>query len=108
MRSNNAGRYVILDCIIQGLRLILINVYFPVRGKSLEQIEFLSNIDKMLDTININGKPIIMGGDFNTIYNIDLDYSGSNKREVQSIFLKHFDNYKDKWTLLDIWRKKMV
>ena len=106
VRNDNAGRFVILDCIIQGLRLILINVYFPVRGKSIEQIEFLSSIDNTLDTINGNGNPIIMGGDFNMIYNVDLDYFGSNKKEVQSRFLKHFDNYKDKWLLLDIWRGK--
>ena len=34
------GRYILIDCILEGLRVILCNVYFPVRGKKRSKYRF--------------------------------------------------------------------
>ena len=45
---------------------------------------------------------MIIGGDFNTTRNLDLDYLGNNKRQVQSGFSRHFEQFTDNLQLIDI------
>ena len=49
---------------------------------------------------------MIIGGDLNTIQNLDLDYLGKNKRQVQSGFSRHFEQFADNLQLIDIWRTR--
>ena len=51
--ADKDGRYIIIECIIQGLKMTLSNVYFPVRGKHLEQIAVLKDFDKKLKELNL-------------------------------------------------------
>ena len=106
VNADRDGRYIIIECVIQGLKMTLSNVYFPVRGKHLEQITFLKDFDKKLKELNFTDNPMIVGGDFNTIRNLDLDYLGSNKRQVQTGFSRHFENFANNLQLIDIWRTR--
>ena len=103
---DNEGRYIIIECNIQGLNFTIANVYFPVRGKIAEQIKFLQDFDKVLKELNVKDKSFIIGGDFNMIRNSDLDYIGRNKRQVQSSFGTHFEQFMDNLNLIDIWREE--
>ena len=103
---DNEGRYIIIECNIQGLTFTIANVYFPVRGKIAEQIKNLQDFDKVLKELNVKDKSFIIGGDFNMIRNSDLDYIGRNKRQVQSSFGTHFEQFMDNLNLIDIWREE--
>ena len=100
------GRYILLDCILQGLRVILCNIYFPVRSKEKEQIQVLKKIEEELRELNKDRLSIIMGGDFNMIRNEELDYVGNNKPKGQSKFILEMDNFMETWNLMDIWRQR--
>lgn len=102
--SDDNGRYVIMECIIQGMKLIIANVYLPVRGRELEKIDFLVNFEKLIRNINKENNAIIIGGDFNIILNKDLDYFGNSRHNVQSRFNILFEQFLDRFELLDIWR----
>ena len=86
--------------------MTLSNVYFPVRGKHSEQIAFLKDLDKKLKELNLTDNPMIIRGDFNTIRNPDSDYLESNKRQVQSVFSRYFEQFVDNLQLVDIWRTR--
>ena len=44
--SDNNGGYVIMECIIQRMKLIMANVYLPVRGRESERNNFWSILKK--------------------------------------------------------------
>ena len=93
-----------MECIIQGLGLTIANVYFPVRSKELEQFFFYSGLKKPLQWSMEKNNQLIIGGDFNTISNFNLDYMGTGKRKVLSKFGRLFENVVDGLNLIDIRR----
>lgn len=86
--------------------MFLCNVYFPTRNKEREQITLLHKLRKVLGELNKNNDVIIMGGDFNMIRNIQLDYLGQAKNHGQSRFNQEIDEFLQDFHLLDIWREK--
>ncbi len=62
---DDRGRYILLDCSIDGSRFILVNVYAPTKNHLQEQCTFLSNLRETLEPYL--GENLILGGDFNTI-----------------------------------------
>lgn len=99
------GRYVMLKCVLQGIEIVIINVYFPVRGNDIERIDFLVNFEKDLNAIKSKGNFVIIGGDFNLIRNYELDYNGTATKKLRTNFDEHFDDFLDKHKLIDIWRE---
>ena len=81
---------------------ILINLYKLNTEK--EQIEVLSNLFELLKTFDINpNKHLIMAGDFDLLFNSNLDEAGRNpilKRKYLATFIK----LKEAYELCDIWR----
>ena len=81
---------------------ILINLYKLNTEK--EQIEVLSNLFELLKTFDINpNKHLIMVGDFDLLFNSNLDEAGRNpilKRKYLATFIK----LKEAYGLCDIWR----
>ena len=77
------------------------DVYAPNDKK--EQITFFENIAELLDSTDFNAESnIIIGGDFNIIFDTDLDSSGGKPtikdcvKIIKDLELKH--------DLIDIWR----
>ena len=100
------GRYILVECVIQGLGLILCNVYFPVRGMDKQQTQVLQDLAKKLKSINKEQYPVVIGGDFNMIRNFELDYAGNRRQSRQSRFDIEIEKFIEDWNLIDIWRQR--
>ena len=91
------GRFILIWCLLQGNNFLLINSYVPNEEKNqvlflLEICQEINNLDCPIDT------SFIWGGDFNFVFDTDLEASGGNpKLKVRSIETIHE-------IMLDIWR----
>ena len=77
------GRFILVLCLLQGNTFLLINSYAPNDEKNqvsllLEICEVIFNLDCPVDT------SFIRGGDFNFIFDIELEASGGNPKLVRS------------------------
>ena len=80
VQTDNNGRIIILDAIVNYVPIILANVYAPTKDKPKEQIDFLSTLKIFLSDC---GNNIILGGDFNVCLQPEIDKCGGRK-EPQS------------------------
>ena len=96
------GRFILVLCLLQGNTFLLINSYAPNDEKNqvsllLEICEVIYNLDCPVDT------SFIWGGDFNFIFDIELEASGGNPklktRSIEAIREIMLD-----LDLCDIWR----
>ena len=72
--SDSKGRYLLIHLKFDNTELVLVNVYMPTKDKKREQLDLLSYVnDNLLRFID---KQIILGGDFNTYLNPDIDKYG--------------------------------
>lgn len=96
------GRYVIMSALIQGCEFVLINIYQPNEEKY--QIETLKELFKKLNTLDIPMyTPIIWGGDFNVIFDTELDACGGNP-SIKVKTIEVLDTIISEADLCDIWR----
>ena len=73
--TDDLGRFVILDTLIQDSPFLLANIYAPT--KASEQCQFLDEIaNHIADKACQSEHYIITGGDFNATFELDLDCSG--------------------------------
>ena len=80
--------------------ITLVNVYFPTKDKVEEQKSLLT---KIIENVNLDENPVVIGGDFNTYLNINLDKEGGRPEE-QSAFSKRLVQMCNDKNLIDIWR----
>lgn len=97
------GRYLLLDCTIEGTRFVLVNVYAPTKNVVNQQCVFLNDIREMLAPYM--GENLIIGGDFNTILDPTLDKRGG-RLEPTSQYMLDLREVIDDFDLVDIWRHK--
>lgn len=88
---DNAGRYIIVNCIIQGNHCLLINSYFPNIEKV--QITLKKNLFQKLENI----------GDFNFVTNSELETAGGNP-QLKTSTIEQFLSIEEEMDLCDIWR----
>ena len=98
------GRYIVLQCYINDDKLILMNVYCP--NTETEQVTFLEKLDEVIDELSITVlDEVIMGGDWNLTWELNLDKCGGNydlKRKSKS----KLKAIMTKLSLNDVWRIK--
>lgn len=100
--NDENGRFNILNVGIQDQKYILINIYSPNKDKEKEL--FWNKLNQTMNSLNIDIKDnIIAGGDWNSIFNPELDKSGG-KRECSNIASLKFFHIIDEFDLRDIWR----
>ena len=90
---DDLGRYVILNCKIQGSNYLLINTYMP--NNETSQVEFLREINDLPESI-------IWCGDFNCPFDRIDTSSGNFKPKSKTITLLR--GIIDSFDLCDIWR----
>jgi len=100
--SDNEGRILILDTIIDGNSFKFINVYAPTRDHKDEQNIFITELKKLL--IDINPDNVVMGGDFNTILNPKLDKKGGIDQPRKNTYTSEILGMADTFNLVDVWR----
>ncbi len=103
-KTDNEGRFVIINCDIYDQEFTLTNVYAP--NTEGEQVRFITDIELVLLKMGFDASSKhIIGGDWNCIRNINLDKSGGcvnvkyKTIEKQDAFMNNFE-------LNDIWRIK--
>ena len=72
---DNNGRYIVLNLLIDGSPVILVNYYVP--NYEADQVKLLSGLTHVFDKLEITANTrFLWGGDFNTIFDISLDADG--------------------------------
>ena len=99
VKVDSQGRYVLLEAIIQDSPFLLI--YAP--NKCSEQCDFFKTISEELKrSFTLSDFSVIIGGDFNVIFDQELDGSGGLKKTKDSV--KVLEDICLEHDLLDIWR----
>ena len=97
-----SGRILLDEATIDDTVFVLINIY-NVNTES-EQLETLLDLVSIIDKVkDIQSKNIVLGGDFNVIFDISLESLGGNpclkKKSIAKLI-----QIKEKFDLCDIWR----
>ena len=101
LKVDQNGRFIILEANVQDHPFLLINLYAP--NKTNEQSTFFEEISEELDNLSLAVDcNIVIGGDFNVIFDPDLDGNGGNPKRKESV--KCIDNMCLTNDLIDIWR----
>ena len=101
IKTDNDGRILLLDIEIDDNKSILCNVYAPTRDKVKQQHDFIQKLNDMLsEYVDAN---IILGGDFNTYLNADLDKKGPVTTQNSS-YTNEIKDTLTNYNLIDIWR----
>lgn len=96
---DSAGRILVLDVIINDLRMTLVNLHAP-NGDTPAFFE------EVFDKINkFDNSSVIMGGDYNLVFNVNLDKMGGNPtthEKCRQLLIA----YMDELSFHDVWRKE--
>ena len=93
------GRFILLELTMQGVKLVLGNVYGPNSDEP-------SIFERMCTTLSVlDCDYIVLGGDFNFCMNISVDRQSVNRcpqnnRKCKDVIMKFADEHE----LVDIWR----
>ena len=97
VKTDKNGNYIILDIIIQGKRITLVNLY----GLNQDNPNFYTNIKQKVS--EFENDQVIMCGDWNFVLDPDLDYNNYlhiNNPKARKVIL----DYIEEENLLDVWR----
>ena len=99
--NDTDGRFVIIRCMIQDRLFLLANLYNP--NKEPQQMEVMDNFISIIKSIDKDHEcEIVLGGDFNFIFNTELESDGGNpKLKLSSIVT--FNSLSNEFSLVDIW-----
>ena len=100
-KKDDDGRFLLINCKIHDIQLILINIYSPTKDNPTEQNNLYNYLHEKIE--EYSDMNIILGGDLNTYLNINLDKKGG-RAEKQSTFSESMNNLCNEFTLTDIWR----
>ena len=101
--TDTAGRFIILECLIQGSQILLINLYNL--NNEEEQVSVIAKLLQAIQLINSNhGYEVILGGDFNFIFDIKTDSDGGGKPKLKLSSIAAINQVTKSRDLVDIWR----
>ena len=96
---DNAGKFLLLDCLISETHYIIVNIYAPTSDKKLDQAPFGAFL---FDTLQkYPSQNIIIGGEFNL--NLEDHECHSPRYSLVSFgnYMSRISHFKD---LIDIWK----
>ena len=101
VKVDSEGCYILLEALIQDSPFVLLNIYAP--NTSTEQCEFFKKIaEELKSSVTLSDSSLVVGGDFNVIFDQDLDGSGGVKKTKNSV--KILEDICLEQDLIDIWR----
>ena len=96
------GRFIILKCVVQGTPFLLINIYND--NIEADQVKTLEDLKASMHDIDIEQEcKIVSGGDYNLIFDINLDSSGG-KPCLKLSSVSNVCSISEDFDLIDIWR----
>ena len=101
-KTDKSGRILLVEATIDDIVFVPINTYNV--NIEFQQLEALSDLISIIDKIkDIKRKIIVLGGDFNVLFDISLEISGGNpclkKKPIAKLI-----QIKEKINLCEIWR----
>ena len=100
--TDAAGRFIILKCLIQGSQILLINLYN--HNNEEEQVSVIASLFQAIELIDINhGYEVILGGDFDFIFDIKIDSDGRGKPKLKRNSIAAINQVTQPRDLVDIW-----
>ena len=81
--------------------MAIICIYAPTKDNLTLQMSFFSKLKEIVE--KHSDKPLIIGGDFNTCLNPDLDKKGGTLEQISS-YQSSLLNFIYEFSLVDIWR----
>ena len=81
--------------------ITIINIYAPTKDNDKAQTEFSDNLSDIIE--QNSGTPLIIGGDFNTCLNPNMDTKGGSI-ESESNYKNKLLDLAEEYDLVDIWR----
>ena len=107
--SNHNGRLLGVCIKYKNQKIGLVNCYAPNVNNSRqvrdEYLQFLTEVDQLLDLMTGQCDNIILGGDFNLILDLDLDAKGGNPYLYEDC-LTSLKDMCERHDLLDLFRTK--
>ena len=102
IRSDEEGRYLILETTIQDVSFLLVNIYAP--NTTTKQSLFFQTLSELIcdEGYKDSDYKIILGGDLNVTMDPNLDCSGGNPVLKDSV--KYVEDIMMNYDLVDIWR----
>ena len=94
-----AGRFIILNIVIDGFNLVLVNIY----GPNKDDPDFFFDVFARLD--NINHSHLLVAGDMNVALG-PLDYKGSRPTHSNINSRNALHSLIDEFNLMDVWRNE--
>ena len=99
---DEAGRYIILKCLIQDFPFMLVNLYN--RNNENEQVKTLEKVKQGIDHLHPNhDHNTIIGDDFNVIQDLVYDADGGSLR-LKLLSIAESTELQNSLDLVDIWR----
>ena len=92
-----------IDCLLEGTTLVLVNIDASTKDHILQQVNFISELDDLLQSYF--GKNVLLGGDFNTCLNERMDKKGGTSN-MQSTYNKKVKGLMGDMNLVDISRTR--
>ena len=65
VKSDQNGRILLIGCILEGTTLVFVNIYALTKDHILQQVNFISELDDLLQTYL--GKNVLLGGGLLTL-----------------------------------------
>ena len=99
--EDKEGRYIFVEALIQDYPFLLVNLYAPT--KSHEQCFFFDRVTSVLEETSFDPNcQFIIGGDFNTHLDSNLDNLGGRIESKPSV--KKIEEIMISNDLIDVWR----
>ena len=100
---DTAGRFIILNATVQGVKYIFANIYAP--NKVRDQCTYFKELQDSLDgIISSPEQKVVIGGDFKVTFDPSLDGSGGSPAQKDSV--KVLEEICLGMDLVDIWRTR--
>ena len=100
--KDDNGRFLAIKVKTNDEEFLICNCYAPTRDKLLEQLEFLDYIKSVV--CSLNPLNLVMGGDFNTIFDPVLDKQGGNLDKCTNSYTKELKAFIETYDLFDAVR----
>ena len=102
LKVGSQGRHILFEALIQDSPFALLNIYAP--NKCSEQCDFFNkSSEELKSSLTLADSSFVIGGDFNVIFDHDLDGSGGIiKKTKESV--KILEDICLEQDLIDIWR----
>ena len=102
INSDDHGRYILAEIVIDNTKIILVNVYAP--NDANQQVVFLRGLSKNLLS-KYDNENLVLGGDFNCVI-CASDKRGGKPVDIRKASTIELNAFIKTQNLLDTWRYK--